>query len=307
MKYIILALAFAMSAPLCSGQAGEQVDDAVSQAQTEEEYAVAVAQFMSELEPRKGEINLSGVPVTLSVPAGMIYYSQADTKRILEDLWGNAPGYEQAGMLANEGADLSAIETWGAIISYEDTGYVSDADARDIDYDDLLKDMKSRTRAESKQNVQDGYPSMELVGWATAPRYEAGAHRLYWAKELVFDEAREDPTLNYDMRMLGRGGVLSINFVSNMSQLDSIESVAASVLAAPQFNEGQAYGDYVKGDATAGYGIAALVAGGAGVAALKKGGFFAALLLFLKKGWVLVFAFGAAIWGGIKRMFGAKS
>ena len=307
MKHLIFALALLMSAPVSLAQTSEHDDAASAEVLSDEEYAAAVAAFMAELEPRSGEIKISGAPVTLNVPAGIIYFSPEDTSRILEDLWGNAPGYDQVGMLAIEGADLSVVESWGAIISYEKTGYVSDANAREIDYADLLDTMQAATRAQSKKNVHDGYPSMELVGWATEPRYDADAHRLLWAKELVFDGNREDPTLNYDMRVLGRGGVLSINFVSNMSQLSSIENVAQDVLAAPQFNPGQSYGDYVVGDAKAAYGIAALVAGGTGAAALKKGGFFAALLLFLKKGWVLVLGFGAAVWAGIKRMFGPKA
>jgi len=305
MRWIVVFAVLVIGTPLSVAQTEDAV--AVEETLSDEDYAAVVLEFMAELSPQAGEIALEGAPVMLSLPEDLIYYSSEDTKRVLEELWGNAPGYTQIGMIAPAGKSLGEVETWGAIISYDKTGYISDADARDIDYDELLSTMQKATLEESRENIKAGYPSLELRGWAAQPLYDPHTHRLFWAKELIFDGYTEDPTLNYNLRVLGRRGYLSINFVSAMSQLADIDRVAPSVLAAPQFNAGEAYTDYVRGDATADYGIAALVAGGAGVAALKKGGFLAVLLVFLKKGWFLVFAFGAAILSGVKRLFGGRS
>lgn len=300
-QFILSAL---LTVFLLGSFASAQTDDISQEVElSQAEYDLLVSEFMETLAPQTGTIDVSGIPATVSVPAGLVYYSKDDTKRVLEDLWGNAPGYDQVGMLAPEGGNFGDPETWAAILSFEKTGYVSDDDARDIDYSDLLRTLKKNTAAESKQNAAAGYPTLELVGWAKDPSYDANTHRLYWAKELVFDGYTDDPTLNYDMRILGRRGVLSINFVSNMSQIEAIEQAAPQVLEAPNFNEGEAYSDYKAGDKKAGYGIAALIAGGAGVAAIKKGGLMAILLVFLKKGWILLFAFGAVVWRGMKRMF----
>ena len=40
-----------------------------------------------------------------------------------------------------------ADESWGVTVEYEDSGYVSDEDAGDIDYGDMLKDMSAASRA----------------------------------------------------------------------------------------------------------------------------------------------------------------
>ena len=37
----------------------------------------------------------------------------------------------------------------------------------------------------SKARVKQGYPSIELVGWAAEPRYDKIAHKFYWAIEFT--------------------------------------------------------------------------------------------------------------------------
>ena len=88
-------------------------------------------------------------------------------------------------------------------------------------------------------------------------------HKLYWAKQLKFGGGNED-TLNYNIRILGRRGVLVLNAVAAMSQLPEIERNAPKILAALDFNPGNRYADFseASGDKVASYGIAALVAGG---------------------------------------------
>ncbi len=92
--------------------------------------------------------------------------------------------------------------------------------------------------------------------------------------------------------MLGRRGVLVLNAVAAMDQLESIKRAMGQVMGFVEFNEGHRYADFVPGtDKVAEYGIAALIAGG--VAA--KAGLFKVLLaalIGLKK--VLVVALAAA-------------
>src|SRR5205814_4303057 len=123
-----------------------------------------------------------------------------------------------------------------------------------------------------------GYAAMELIGWAAPPRYDKAAHKLYWAKELKFS-GETGNTLNYNIRVLGRRGVLVLNAVAAMLQLPEIEKNTPKILAAIDFNPGNRYADFseASGDKVASYGIAALVAGG--VAA--KLGLFKGLWIFL--------------------------
>ncbi len=126
-----------------------------------------------------------------------------------------------------------------------------------------------------------------------------------WAKDLLFSDAGGAHTLNYDMRVLGREGVLSVNFIAPAEALDEVRAIAADVLAVPDFTEGHRYADYQKGDKTAGYGVAALIAGGTGLVVAKKAGLATLAILFLKKGWILLVAGFGLLSTLFRKMFGS--
>jgi uncharacterized membrane-anchored protein len=131
----------------------------------------------------------------------------------------------------------------------------------------MQKDLASANNG--RQNA--GYEPVHLVGWAKSPHYDSQTHKLYWAKELKFGSQPEN-TLNYNIRMLGRGGVLVLNAVAGMSQLPEIEQATPKILTAIDFNPGHRYADFnPKSDKIAEYGLAALVAGTATAAAVKLG------------------------------------
>lgn len=170
-------------------------------------------------------------------------------------------------------------DAWAVTIDYQEDGYVKDEDADEIDYDDLLKDMKASAKAESKERVEKGYPAIELIGWAAKPYYDSESRKLHWAKELKFGDSA-DHTLNYNIRVLGRKGVLVMNFIAGMNQLDQINANLDQVLSMADFNEGFRYADFdPKIDKIAAYGIGGLVAG----KVLAKAGVFKFLILFAKK------------------------
>jgi uncharacterized membrane-anchored protein len=188
---------------------------------------------------------------------------------------------------------------WAVIVTYLDDGHVDDADAKKIDYADLLEDMKEGTSADNKERTSQGYEPVELLGWAEPPHYDDMARKLYWAKELKFGSS-EVHSLNYDVRVLGREGVLSMNAVAGMPQLASIERDMKDLLRVATFNEGHRYEDYNEStDRMAAYGLGALVAGGLAA----KAGLFAklgALLLAFKKFIILGLA---ALGGAIAKLF----
>src|SRR5690606_13039288 len=125
---------------------------------------------------------------------------------------------------------------------------------------------------------------IELIGWAATPYYDQQTNKLYWAKELKFGDYDEH-TLNYNIRVLGRHGVLVLNFVAGMEQLPEIQKNLDSVLAMAEFTPGKRYAEFDPNlDQAAAYGIGALVAG----KVLAKTGMLATALLFLKKFWFLL-------------------
>jgi len=231
------------------------------------------------------------------------YLGPEDAQKVIVDVWGNPPRDKSLGMIVPADFKLADEHSWGVVINYEEDGHVKDNDAAGINYNELLKQMQEGTREANEGRKKSGYDSIELVGWAAPPHYDQTSHKLYWAKELKFGRGDEN-TLNYDIRALGRRGVLSLNAVAAMSQLQDIEKDMQAVLGFVEFNEGNRYTDYVDGtDKVAAYGIGALVAGGlaakAGVFKLLLGGLLA-LKKFLILGVVAVVAF-------IKKLFGRRS
>ncbi len=239
-------------------------------------------EFVESLKFQQGAIVLPGGLATLNLPSGFRYLGPQDAERVLVQAWGNPQGHDTLGMLFP--ADISPVadNAWGVVITFDEDGYVSDKDADAINYDKLLGEMRAGIAAGAAERKQKGYPGLALVGWAAAPRYDQSAHKLYWAKELAFSDQPEH-TLNYNVRVLGRRGVLVLNAVSGMSQLPQIEQAMPEIIAFTGFNPGHRYADFQAGtDRVAAYGLAALIAGG--VAA--KAGLFAkafAVLLAGKK------------------------
>jgi uncharacterized membrane-anchored protein len=258
-------------------------------------------QFVEGLDYKQGKIGLSDTGVELSVPKQFYFLSTPDARRVIVDVWRNPPasGERVLGMIFPI-AHTPADETWGAVITYDADGYISDEDAEKIDYAELLKTMQEATQRVNETRLKQGYPQLTLVGWASPPFYDRATNKLHWAKELQFGD-QPDHTLNYYVRALGRRGVLNINFVSGMDQLAEIRSVVPAVLAMPEFVAGSRYSDYVPStDKLAAYGIGGLIAGGLA----QKLGLFALALVFLKKGWILVMLALGGAWRIIGRWFG---
>jgi uncharacterized membrane-anchored protein len=285
---VLLVGAFAISITSVSG------DDRPKN--KEEAQALAAG-----LKFQQGEVVLKNGLATLKIPEGLRFLNGHDAGIVLVKLWGNPPMADPLGLLMPANAGPLSAESWAAIITYEEEGYVKDKDAEKIDYTELLKQMQKDTRDANKEREKQGYPTVELVGWAAPPRYDKAVHKLYWAKELKFSAEREN-TLNYNIRILGRRGVLVLNAVAAMSQLPEIERSAPKILAALDFNPGNRYADFseASGDKVASYGIAALVAGG--VAA--KLGLFKGLwvLLLGAKKFVIIGFLALAAW--FRKLFG---
>jgi uncharacterized membrane-anchored protein len=257
-------------------------------------------QFVESLDYKDGLVALGVGGVQLKVPQGFYYLSAEHSRRVLTEAWGNPPATAEnvLGMIMPSN-QTPLDDAWGAIITFDEDGYVSDEDAANINYADLLKEMQEATARGSEERVKQGFPAIRLVGWASPPFYDRAEHKLHWAKELEFGDSPKH-TLNYDVRALGRKGVLKINFVAGMEQLAEIKGVIPAVMAMPEFVVGSRYQDYVPGaDKVAAYGIGGLIAG----KVLSKAGLLALALVFLKKGWILVVLALAGLWKLFARFF----
>ena len=256
----------------------------------------------AKLHYQKGEINLQGDLAKLNVPENFRYLAPADAKIVLTKMWGNPEAGKTLGMVIP--AETSPLDQncWAVVITYTEDGYVKDSEADKINYTDLLKDMQKATAAYNKEREKEGYPPTKLVGWATPPRYDKVTHKMYWAKELNFGDSKEN-TLNYNIRVLGRRGVLVLNAVAAISDLKLIEEHAPAIVGMVDFKQGNRYADFDGNtDKVAAYGLAALVAGG--IAA--KAGFFKVILIALLAAKKFVIIGAIALFGFVKKIFGKK-
>lgn len=229
------------------------------------------------------------------MPEDFYYLNAQDSEKVLVEVWENPPGQDNLGMLFPK--DMTPFDdgAWGVTIDYEEEGYVSDEDADDIDYADLLSQMKEDTQAASEEWVRQSYGTVDLIGWAAPPFYDTDTRKLYWAKEMKFG-GDEINTLNYNIRILGRKGVMVLNFIAGMDQQELIESRLDSVLEIAEFNQGSRYSDFnPEIDQVAAYGLGALVAG----KVIAKTGLLAMALIFLKKFGIIIVLGIVALFKGI--------
>lgn len=256
---------------------------------------------------QSGTIALRKPKAHIETGEGYYFIGPGDARKVLL-AWGNPPESAEGvlGMLFPTGSEPMDEASWGVVVSYDDIVYVSDDDARTTDYEQLLADIKRDQERRNPDLERQGYAPVHIAGWATAPRYDAGSHVLTWAKDLQFGDA-DLHTLNYDLRVLGRRGVLVLQVVSSMDDLARVEGVADEIRRTAAFDSGARYADFKAGsDKLAGIGIAGLIAGGVGVVAAKKVGIIGVILLFAKKGIVLIVAAVGGVVAAVKRRLGIK-
>jgi len=232
---------------------------------------------------------------TFDVPAGYVFLNPADTAK-LEAITHNIGGGTEY-FLAPE--DLH----WGAHFSFRDDGYVKDDEK--IDADALLKNIKDNTAAANKIRRERGWDEMEVIGWQAPPHYDTQTNRLEWAvsgKDLKSDSE----VVNFNTRILGRGGVMSAVLIADPQQLSAATNDFKSTLSGFTYSTGQRYSEYRPGDKIAKYGLAALVTGGAAAIAVKTG-LWKVIVGALVAGWKFVAAALVAVFGGITKWFKRKS
>lgn len=170
-----------------------------------------------------------------------------------------------------------------------------------------MNELKTAAIEGNVEREKQGYEPITLVGWASPPFYDKSTHALHWARDLIFGKDQSaSHTLNYSLRILGREGVLQMNFVAGLPQLPEIKAAIPDMTKIATFDTGKAYTDFRDGDKLAAYGMMGMIAAGAGAKLAAKVGFLALGLAFLKKGGVLIFLAGAAMLRFAKGLFGKK-
>ncbi len=262
------------------------------------EAASQAAAFEASLVWKEDDVRLGDGFASLTLPSSWRALGPEDAQKVLVNAWGNPPSAQPPlAMLFPKGSGALDPDGWAVVIQWKEDGYVSDEDAKEIDYDELLGTMQKQTRDENGARKAAGYAGVDLIGWAAPPTYDARTHKMFWAKELSFDGEAEH-TLNLDIRALGRRGILVLSAVASMRQLAVVQAEIPTILEMVRFNQGHRYADFDDdSDKVAGYGLAALVAGGVAV----KAGLWKGLLVGLIAAKKLIFVGIAALIGVFAR------
>ncbi|KIC92167.1 hypothetical protein HY58_00975 [Flavihumibacter sp. ZG627] len=193
-----------------------------------------------------GSILIAGNSVVLDIPEQYKFIDSAQTRFILEDLWGNLPDSSVLGMLVRKSFRINnADEEFTYVISHHPIGYVKDHDAGETNYDDLIVELQRNQEKANTRRLEMGYNTMNIVGWAAVPSYDKDNHRVHWAKEIAVTGS-DINVLNYEARILGRNSMISFNAVATMPQLEQVKKDLPNVIAIAKFTDGHQYDDFDK-------------------------------------------------------------
>lgn len=256
----------------------------------------------STLKYKQGLFVIGDNLATIKAENGFSFLESADAIKLLHVMWNNPEDNSILGAIVPSDIEANSEDLWVVVFTYDEDGHVNDDDANDIKYDELLATMKEDIENANAERLKNGYDAMHLVGWAQTPFYDKEQHKLHWAKDLTFGPENVH-SLNYNVRMLGRKGVLVLNVVASMEQLPEIKSKINAIMASTNFNAGNRYNDFnVDTDKIAEYGIASLIAGGV----LAKTGLLAKLGILLAKGWKIIALAIAGVAAASKKYFKRK-
>jgi uncharacterized membrane-anchored protein len=179
----------------------------------------------------------------------------------------NPPSGEELGVLLCSESEES--DPWFVVFSFENSGYVRDTDKDELDADAILASFREGTEEANKERRSRGWSPVSITGWVREPFYDPRTNNLTWAMQAVSEG--EGPSVNHSVRLLGRGGVMHADLVIDPAQLAGAMPAFDRIVASHAFLPGRRYSEWREGDKLAGYGLTALIAGGAGVAAAKSG------------------------------------
>ena len=214
----------------------------------------------------------------LSIPKNYGFIPKKESLELLRAM-GNTPGDEVEGTIIS--LDQNTIGF--IVVSYIDSGYIKDDDAKDWDADELLEGLQEGTKAANSNRIKMGIPPIEVLGWIKSPTYNVSNHKLIWSAKLQdIGSTNQNYGINYNTYVLGREGYISMNLVTDFNHIQDGKTSAKYLLSKMNFVDGKTYSDFnADTDKVAEYGLAALIAG----AAAKKLGLFAVIAAFVVKFW----------------------
>jgi len=233
-----------------------------------------------------------GSVATITVPEGFAFTGPRGAQEFMR-MTQNPVSKAEVGVVVP--TETGPGGSWFVVFEYRADGYVKDDDREDLDADALLEHLREGTEAGNELRKEQGWATLELVGWERPPFYDPQSNDLTWATRGRSEGAE---SVNWSTRLLGRQGCMNVDLVLDAGALPTILPQFEALLAGFRFNEGMRYAEFRPGDKVATYGLTALVAGGAGALAAKTG--------LLAKFWKLIVVGAVAVAGAFKKLFGGR-
>lgn len=213
------------------------------------------------------EADLGGV-ARLQVPTGYRFTGVPGSKLWMELT--NNPYEGELGVLIppfNEHA--GELPAWYIVFSYEAIGHVKDDEKDELGGEAaaaMLQVIREATERGNQERRSRGWPGLTVLGWHQTPHYDPATRNLTWAMR-ASDGA--GTTVNYDSRVLGRRGVMTVKMVLGEEQVAAAVPAYRMVVGGLTFKAGETHAEFRSGDKVAQYGLVGLVTGGSAVAAVK--------------------------------------
>ena len=246
-----------------------------------------------------------GKVASLDIPEGCRFTDARGAKKFMEATE-NTPSGAEVGALSCETAtpgNPADPQRWFVIFEYDASGYVKDNEKASLDAAKILASLREGQNEGNVERRRRGWEELEIGGWVRPPYYDEETNNLTWAVSVL---ASGDTSVNHSVRLLGRGGVIKADLVSDPAGFELALPTFDGVIENTTFVPGQKYAEWRDGDKVAKYGLTALVAGGAGAAAVKLGLFGKLWKLLLASAKLVVVAL-VAVGAWIKKLFTGKS
>ena len=216
-----------------------------------------------------------GHGIKLDLPEGFAFLGKPEAGQLMEKM-GNLHNEDMLGLVVSKDENAEFVVT----IDYEDTGHIKDDE--ELDAKELLESIQEGEEDYNAERKKLGFSAIHAAGWDESPHYDKQQHQLIWG---LIVEASDGGSINYNTRILGRTGFVSLNLLTDKQHLAEYKPAGALLLSKTSFEPGKRYADFnASTDKVAEYGLTGLVLGGAGLGLAKA----AKIGLLAKFGKVLI-------------------
>lgn len=259
------------------------------------------AMLQDSIKGQAGEIHLPEAHCTINTPEGFVFLDPDKARHLLVDYWNNPADKvsDLLGVLVKDNAQVYMNVETAYVVSYDNSGYVSDEDADKIDFDQLLADMRKDLKEEN--NASPSQEQWDLIGWGWQPSYDKARKVISWSKHYRIDGQYE--VINYDVRVLGKEGFVVITAVGDPEAKNEMLADDKAIVGSVRYDNGYTYADFNPDtDHIAEWTIGGLIAG----KVLTKIGLWGFIAKFSKLIIIAVIAFIGAFRKKIAALFSRR-